>query len=543
MLRFFGARGFMQSAAWAPHTPEVLQMADGVYGSAFPLGETSETVWLLVNRNDTARGGAQLLPLAGTLHGLHFFDCYRGVPLAPDAKGALSFTIAANGFGCVLATPNATVIPAPPPAEALRLTGGAPAVPTTLGGFLTAMASLTAKPLSAFDGRWHYLDQTMVDAGAKTAVRPLHDAKPDEVYVPGGSFDFVAKGVELEGDEGSGVGEQFPWEMHPQKAHEHNVQVGAMYVDTFPVTNAKYAAYLAATSYAPADAANWLKQGFDFAADGTPVAPKAGWEQKPVTYVSLADARAFCTHEGKRLPHTHEWQYFAQGGDSSRHYPWGGADNASLTPAVSNDYVNPGPEPVGRYPGGASPFGVQDLVRSVWQMTSEFQDAHTRSLILRGGSFYSPWRGKSCRWIENDDGTPRTVAPSCFNATVNTPVPGSTPHPRGGSHWYFPPAFDLATYGKVSVRRAVPCCTPSRRAVPPCRAHPDPALLIPPPSPPPNHVCTRYFSTSSWAARMSAPAPSASAVSRTPRTTVAPTASCAPAHCARTGTTAPHLRR
>ena len=463
MLRYFGARGFMQSSEWAPHTPEVLQMSDGVYGSAFPLGAaTGETVWTLVNRNDAARSGAQLLPVVqGTAsRPLHFFDCYRGVPLTPNRDGELSFTIAANGFGCVLATPNATVASSPPPsAEALRLTGGAPAVPATLGDFLAAMASLTAQPLAAFDGSWHYLNQTMVNADTKTApLRPLHSAKPGEVFVPsstsklmGMPFHFVAAGVELEGTEGSGVGEQFPWEAHPQKAHDHLLHVGPMYVDTFPVTNAKYAVYLNATKYVPSDTTNWLKQSFDFAPDGAPVAPKRGWATKPVTYVALADARAYCAHEGKRLPHTHEWQYFAQGGVTGRHFPWGNTDNASLTPAVDNSYVNPGPEPVGQYPGGASPFGVQDLVRNVWQMTTEFRDAHTRSLILRGGSRYGPWRGKSCRWIENDDGTPRTIAPACYETAMRTPVPGSTPHPRGGSHWYFPPAFDLATYNKYFI--------------------------------------------------------------------------------------------
>ena len=430
MLCYFGALCFMQSSEWAPHTPELLQMSDGVYGSAFPLGAAmGETVWTLVNRNNTARGEAQLLPLVqGTAsRPLHFFDCYRGMPLTPNGEGELSFTIAANGFGCVLATPNATVVSSPPSAEALRLTGGAPAVPATLGDFLAAMASLTARPLAAFDGDWYY--QTMIDADAKTTpLRPPHSANPGEVFVPssvstlqGRSFRFVAAGVELEGSEGSGVGEQFPWEAHPQKAHDHLLHVDLMYVGIFPVMNAKYAAYLNVTKYVPSDTTNWLKQNFDFATDGTPAAPKAGWEMKPVTYMSLADARAYCAHVGKRLPHTYEWQYFAQGGVTGRHFPWDNTDNASLTPAVDNSYVNPGPERVGKYLGGASPFGVQDLVRSVWQMTTEFQDAHTRSLILRGGSNYGPWRGKSCRWIENDDGTPRTVAPACYKEAAHTP--------------------------------------------------------------------------------------------------------------------------
>ena len=34
------------------------------------------------------------------------------------------------------------------------------------------------------------------------------------------------------------------------------------------------------------------------------------------------DAEAFCAAEGKRLPHSWEWQYAAQGLDK-RPYPWG----------------------------------------------------------------------------------------------------------------------------------------------------------------------------------------------------------------------------
>jgi len=308
-----------------------------------------------------------------------------------------------------------------------------------------------SRHLASFDGDFHYLNQTMVDADAKTVLRPLNDTKDDEVYVAGGSFHFMAAGVEIEGMLNSGVGEQFPWEAYPRRAHDQVLHVGAMYVDKYPVTNKQYAAYLKSSGYMPGDRANWLKQNFDFKPDGSaPLAPKAGWEHKPVTYVSLADARAYCVHEGKRLPHTHEWQYFAQGGNATRHYPWGDTDDTSgrLAPIASNDYVNPGPEPVGKYPSGASPFGVEDLVRNVWQMTTEFQDDHTRSVILRGGSNYGPSRGSECRWIENDDGTPRTVAPACFEKTRSRPVPGSTPHLMGGSKWYFPPAFDITTYGK-----------------------------------------------------------------------------------------------
>ena len=70
-----------------------------------------------------------------------------------------------------------------------------------------------------------------------------------------------------------------------------------MYVDKHPVTNAEYAAYLQASGYSPPkDKARWLKQNF---AGGK---PKPGWEQRPVTYVSLNDARAYCAYHKKRLP-------------------------------------------------------------------------------------------------------------------------------------------------------------------------------------------------------------------------------------------------
>ena len=58
-------------------------------------------------------------------------------------------------------------------------------------------------------------------------------------------------------------------------------------------------------------------------------------------------------------------------------------------PQLQSGHGIPGPEPVGKYsPGDLSPFGVADMLGNVWQYTDEFQDNHTRSVCVRGGSNY-----------------------------------------------------------------------------------------------------------------------------------------------------------
>ena len=471
LLRYFGGKGYLQSSDWEPHSPDVLQMAEGVFGTRFP-GEDGTTVYFLVNRKDRPIEAPQL-DVSKADASAKWYDCWNGVPLRPSG-GKLTFEIESHGFACAVGTAEAVTLDdgvAGPTADELR--SEAPPVPTDLTTLLKIMATLTRTPITSFSGTFSYLNQTMVNAEEKTPLRAKNSALADETYVHGGDFHFVAAGVELEGNHLSGVDVQYPWETYPHREHSHEMYIGAMMVDTFPVTNAKYAEFLEASHYHPTDTMNFLKHSFEFE-DGKRMV-KPGWENKPVTYVGIEDARAYCKYHKKRLPHVYEWQYFAQGNDG-RVYPWGNIDDLTRTPTVSNNWTNPGPEEVGKYPLGASPFGIQDLVRSVWQYTSEFQDIHTRSVILRGGSNYSPYRGRECRWIENDDGTPRNFGPTdtvtgdggtpaCWNSSVdgtlqmqrvNNNVPGSydpqtgknLSHPMGGSHWYFPPAFKLSSYNK-----------------------------------------------------------------------------------------------
>jgi iron(II)-dependent oxidoreductase len=258
------------------------------------------------------------------------------------------------------------------------------------------MAAMTAHPLATFDAAPTYLQQTMTFI----APAPLAAAPEGSVLVAGQrGWPFAVRGAEIEGQAGrqnttAGTDVQFPWESLASLVHApHAVDVPDLFVDATPVTNAQYAAFLAASGYAPDDDYNFLR---DWAGAR---APPAGWEKKPVTWVDLLDARAYCAAAGKRLPHDWEFAFVAQNGSAGQLYPWGDVFDAANVPPQANGTARPPPPDVGSFPGGDTPHGVKDMVGLVWQWTDEFTDAHTRAGLVRGGTYYSPtsfgaWHGE-----------------------------------------------------------------------------------------------------------------------------------------------------
>ena len=196
-------------------------------------------------------------------------------------------------------------------------------------------------------------------------------------------FWFKVSGIEVEGFDEPGVDVQYPWEDIPRRHHDKQFEINAFYIDKYPVTNQQFKKFLDATNYHPKDDHNFLTDW----KNGT---YPAGWEKKPVTWVSLEDAREYAAWAGKRLPHEWEWQYAAQGNDG-RAYPWGNGPNSSAVPPFEETtrMMSP-PADVDAHPKGASPFGVMDMVGNIWHWTDEFQDEHTRAAIVRGGGHYRP---------------------------------------------------------------------------------------------------------------------------------------------------------
>jgi hypothetical protein len=69
------------------------------------------------------------------------------------------------------------------------------------------------------------------------------------------------------------------------------MHVNTFYIDKFPITNAAFKTFLDATHYRPEDDLNFLH---DWKNGSYP----DGWGNKPVTWVSLEDARAYAEWAG-----------------------------------------------------------------------------------------------------------------------------------------------------------------------------------------------------------------------------------------------------
>jgi len=350
-----GVAPFLVSPDWEPLAP---MLSYGVYGSRWPLGH--ETVWTVVNRNPYEVTGHQME--VTPTPGMRYFDLYHGIELHPEMNGqrnVLSFEMEANGYGAILATPG-------DPSDAIRT-------------LMVRMAAMTKRPLADFSHEPAVLSQTLVEITPTTAVS---ETPVEMVKIPGGQFDFKVQGAEIEGDASQRVDVQYPWEPTPRRFHEHTMEIKPFFIDKYPVTNAQFKQFIDATHYAPKDSINFLH---DWKNGSFP----QGWDSRPVTWVSLEDARAYAKWAGKRLPHEWEWQLASQGMDG-RAFPWGGVWQPANVPVPDTSRSMRGPDPVDAHPQGVSPYGVMDMVGNVYQWTDEYTDEHTRAAIVRGGEYYQP---------------------------------------------------------------------------------------------------------------------------------------------------------
>ena len=180
-----------------------------------------------------------------------------------------------------------------------------------------------------------------------------------------------------------------------------SLETGRYFISRNLITNAQYAAFVAATGHRHPEVSPSVWRSNDLihpwertrrhAWKGGRIPP--GRADHPVVLVEWHHAVAFATWLSRRtgahwrLPSEAEWEKAARGTQGNR-FPWG----YDFNPANLNSH-DQGPfdtVPVGLFPGGASPFGLFDAAGQVFEWTATATPSGR--IIVKGGS----WDDKGC---------------------------------------------------------------------------------------------------------------------------------------------------
>jgi len=215
---------------------------------------------------------------------------------------------------------------------------------------------------------------------------------PQMLDVPGGEIEVGLSPANL--DEVlscyAGLGLHREWIM--KECPRHQLAIKPFRIARYPVTNAEFREFLAATLYAEIPT-SWILQQFPIER-----------ANHPVYTISATAANAYanwlsqCTGRTFRLPAEAEWEWAAAGPDG-REFPWGNEFDAFLANTAESGLFNT--SPVGAFSGGESYFGASDMGGNIEEyvldeyapypqgefVSDHLTQIHGRYRIARGGSF------------------------------------------------------------------------------------------------------------------------------------------------------------
>ncbi len=272
---------------------------------------------------------------------------------------------------------------------------------------------------------------TAIPAGTLTEISPTVERRDaqgiQQVWVPPGWF-----------RRGSDPRRDF-WYARADETPQHDVHITrGFWLDKYEVTNASFAAFVAAGAYERPEL--WREQGWQWkGARRTPARPvEPGFEDsdQPRSWITWFEAEAYARWRGGRLPTEAEWEYAARGPASSI-YPWGDEwDDARAHTSESGLWQT---RPVGSFLRGVSWCGAHDLCGNVHEWTADWFDPlgyrfapcadpsgpeSGRARSLRGGSFGGPRSSaRSARRMDRDPTQPSLAIGIRVVTDSATPAP------------------------------------------------------------------------------------------------------------------------
>jgi formylglycine-generating enzyme required for sulfatase activity len=232
------------------------------------------------------------------------------------------------------------------------------------------------------------------------ALEPGSPPFPDMVWIPAATFRMGSD------------------RHYPEERPVHRVSVDGFWMDRYPVTNARFARFVDATSFrtfaeipprptdypgaraellvagslvfvqppGPVDRrdnANWWQyiRGADWRHPYGPDSSIDSLVEHPVVHVTFADAEAFAAWEGKALPTEAEWELAARGGLDGAPFAWGN-EFLPHDRHMANTWQGEFPwqqlardgyertSPVGAFPPNG--YGLYDVIGNIWEWTTDW---------------------------------------------------------------------------------------------------------------------------------------------------------------------------